>query len=78
MEARFIVEQTTAILNKAQNLLTPEEVMAHLRVTQDQLRKWRTSTSGKKPRLPAVRLGHRTVRYRLADVIHLERAGYGG
>lgn len=45
-------------------LLTPPEVCEMLGVTNVQLQDWRTAKKGP----PFVRLGHRTVRYRLSAV----------
>ena len=47
-----------------EQLLTTSEVAKKLNVGEDSLRQWRRSGEG--PR--ALKLGHRTVRYRLEDV----------
>ena len=47
-----------------QNLLTPEEVAVRLGVSRKALERWRGTGDG--PRF--VRLGHKTVRYRVEDV----------
>ncbi|MDJ0390858.1 helix-turn-helix domain-containing protein [Roseomonas sp. E05] len=56
--------RATAAASTRPALLTPEDVAAQLGVSRKALERWRCTGDG--PRF--VRLGHKTVRYRMEDV----------
>jgi hypothetical protein len=74
---QIIIDEANAVL-KATNLLTPEQVSNYLQITLRQLQNYRRHAPGQVPRLAAVRLGQRTVRYRLTDVVRFVEEGYNG
>lgn len=64
-------EETEAILS-GERLLAPEQVMERLGITRRQLQEMHRGENPRGLYLPAYRLGRKTIRYRLADVLKLE------
>jgi hypothetical protein len=67
----YAAEETTSILN-GERLLAPEQVMERLTITRRQLQELHRGEHPHGLYLPAYRLGKKTIRYRLKDVLHLE------
>jgi hypothetical protein len=67
----YVYQETNAVLN-GETLLTPEQVMARLGITKRQLQTIHRGENPKGLYLPAYRLGKKTIRYRLKDVLRLE------
>jgi hypothetical protein len=57
---------------KGERLLAPEQVMERLGLTRRQLQELHRGENPKGLYLPAYRLGKKTIRYRLSDVLRLE------
>ena len=64
--------QETDSLTSGEKLLAPEQVMQRLTITRRQLQTLHGGTHPRGLYLPAYRLGKKTVRYRLTDVLRLE------
>ena len=67
----YVKEETEPFL-KGNKLLTPEMVIERLGITKRQLQEL---TRGENPHglfLPAIRLGKKTIRYRMIEVLRLE------
>ena len=69
----YAAEETTSILN-GERLLAPEQVMERLTITRRQLQELHRGEHPNGLYLPAYRLGKKTIRYRLKDVLQLEWA----
>ena len=68
---------TAAVDIGARTLLTPEQAAELLQVPAALLARWRTKASDVP--IPFVKLGHRTVRYRLGDLLaYIDDAARGG
>ena len=67
----YTKQETDAILN-GERLLAPEQVMARLGITKRQLQTFHRGENPNGLYLPAYRLGKKTIRYRLKDVLRLE------
>lgn len=67
----YVREEAEAVL-KGEKLLAPEQVMERLRITRRQLQQLHRGENGKGLYLPAYRIGKKTIRYRLKDVLKLE------
>ena len=67
---RYCREEADALLD-GERLLTPDQVMTRLNITRRQLQELHR---GENPwlALPPVRLGKKTIRYRLKDILKLE------
>ena len=59
-------------LASGEKLLAPEQVMERLTITRRQLQELHRGENPRGLYLPAYRLGKKTIRYRLADVLRLE------
>ena len=64
--------QETDSLTSGEKLLAPEQVMQRLTITRRQLHSLHGGTHPRGLFLPAYRLGKKTIRYRLTDVLRLE------
>ena len=67
----YATQERESVLN-GEKLLAPEQVMERLTITRRQLQELHR---GEHPRglfLPAFKLGKKTIRYRLQDVLRLE------
>ena len=64
--------QETDSLTSGEKLLAPEQVMQRLTITRRQLQSLHGGTHPHGLFLPAYRLGKKTIRYRLTDVLRLE------
>jgi hypothetical protein len=67
----YAAEESEKILN-GERLLAPEQVMDRLTITRRQLQELHRGENPKGLFLPAYRLGSKTIRYRLADVLRVE------
>ena len=67
----YAKQEGEAILN-GERLLAPEQVMARFGITRRQLQELHRGENPKGLYLPAYRLGLKTIRYRLKDVLKLE------
>ncbi len=59
-------------ITRGERLLAPEQVMERLTITKRQLQELHRGEHPKGLYLPAYRLGKKTIRYRLSDVLRLE------
>ena len=59
-------------ITSGEKLLAPEQVMERLTITRRQLQELHRGENSRGLYLPAFRLGKKTIRYRLADVLRLE------
>ena len=73
----YASEETEKIL-KGERLLAPEQVMERLTITRKQLQALHRGVHPRGLFLPAYKLGKKTIRYRLADVLRLEWASLHG
>jgi hypothetical protein len=64
--------QEATNLTSGEKLLAPEQVMDRLSITRRQLHSLHGGTHPRGLYLPACRLGQKTIRYRLQDVLRLE------
>ena len=64
-------QEAEAILS-GEKLLAPEQVMARFGITRRQLQELHRGENPRGLFLPAYRLGLKTIRYRLKDVLELE------
>ena len=53
-------------------LLAPEQVMKRLHINWEQLKDLHVGRNRRGLKLPYIKLGHKTIRYRLKDVLELE------
>lgn len=67
----YAAEESEKILN-GERLLAPEQVMKRLTITRRQLQELHRGENPKGLFLPAYRLGKKTIRYRLIDVLRVE------
>jgi len=67
----YVQQETEAILS-GEKLLAPEQVMERLGITRRQLQQLHRGENPRGLYLPAYRLGKKTIRYRLKDVLRLE------
>ena len=67
----YIQQETDAIL-QGEKLLAPEQVMERLGITRRQLMALHRGENSHGLYLPVIRLGKKTIRYRLVDVLRLE------
>jgi hypothetical protein len=68
---QYAAEEIGKIAN-GEKLLAPEQVMERLTITRRQLQTLHRGTHPRGLFLPACRLGKKTIRYRLQDVLRLE------
>ena len=74
----YAAEESGKLLS-GERLLAPEQVMERLTITRRQLQELHRGANPKGLFLPAYRLGSKTIRYRLADVLRVEwQAMQGG
>ena len=74
----YTAEESGKLLS-GERLLAPEQVMERLTITRRQLQELHRGENPKGLFLPAYRLGKKTIRYRLADVLRVEwQAMQGG
>lgn len=71
-KARRVHEEEGNALLDGERLLAPEQVMARLGITKRQLNELHRGENPRGLYLPAYRLGKKTIRYRLKDVLTLE------
>jgi hypothetical protein len=72
-------EEESENIRNGERLLAPEQVMARLTITRRQLQAMHRGVHPRGLYLPAYRLGKKTIRYRLADVLRVEwEARQGG
>ena len=64
-------QEANGLLN-GERLLAPEQVMERLTITRRQLQELHRGEHPRGLYLPAYRLGKKTIRYRLSDVLRLE------
>ena len=67
----YLREEAEAV-STGQPLLAPEQVMERLGISWKQLQNLHSGYSRTGLRLPYVKLGSKTIRYRLRDVVELE------
>ena len=67
----YLQEEANAI-SAGQRLLAPEQVMERLGISWKQLKNLHSGYNRQGLRLPYVKLGSKTIRYRLRDVVELE------
>ena len=67
----YATEEKESVLN-GEKLLAPEQVMERLTITRRQLQELHRGEPPKGLYLPAFKLGKKTIRYRLNDVLQLE------
>ena len=72
MTFKDYLQQESPNLLSGEKLLAPEQVMARLGITRQQLHKIHRGEHPRGLYLPAYKLGQRTIRYRLTDVLRLE------
>jgi hypothetical protein len=70
--------QETERLLQGERLLAPEQVMERLVITRRQLQELHRGENPQGLFLPPYRLGKKTIRYRLSDVLRLEWAALQG
>ena len=74
----YAAEETGKLLS-GERLLAPEQVMERLTITRRQLQELHRGENPQGLFLPAYRLGKKTIRYRMADVLRVEwQAMQGG
>ena len=71
-------QQESPNLLNGDYLLAPEQVMARLKITRKQLYQLHRGEHPRGLHLPVCRLGNKTLRYRLFDVLRLEWAALHG
>jgi hypothetical protein len=69
----YATEETAAILN-GERLLAPEQVMRRWGISREQLKRLQAGRNHRRVRLPIVKIGAKTVRFRLRDVIQFEHS----
>ena len=67
----YSAQEAEALL-KGEKLLSPEQVMERLGISWEQLKDLHIGRNRRDLKLPYIKLGHKTVRYRLKDVLELE------
>ena len=67
----YATEEKEKVLN-GERLMAPEQVMERLTITRRQLQELHRGEHPKGLYLPAFKLGKKTIRYRLNDVLRLE------
>ena len=67
----YAAEESEKLLS-GERLLAPEQVMERLTITRRQLQELHRGEHPNGLYLPAYRLGKKTIRYRLTDVLRLE------
>ena len=67
----YTAQESEKILN-GERLLAPEQVMERLTITRKQLQALHRGVHPRGLFLPAYKLGKKTIRYRLTDVLQLE------
>ena len=67
----YAAQESEKILN-GERLLAPEQVMERLTITRKQLQLLHRGMHPRGLFLPAYKLGKKTIRYRLSDVLQLE------
>ena len=70
---QYATEETDAILN-GERLLAPEQVMRRWGISREQLKRLQAGRNSRQLRLPIVKIGAKTVRFRLRDVIQFEHS----
>lgn len=65
-------EQESEAILKGEELLAPEQVMKRLHINWEQLKDLHVGRNRRGLKLPYIKLGHKTIRYRLKDVLELE------
>lgn len=67
----YAAQESEKILN-GERLLAPKQVMERLTITRKQLQTLHRGVHSRGLFLPAYKLGKKTIRYRLSDVLQLE------
>ncbi len=72
----YLKEETDRILD-GERLLVPEQVMKRWGISREQLKKLQAGRNRRGIQLHSVKIGAKTVRFRLKDVLAVEHTCYG-